>query len=695
LKYVKFYDGFLNASATFLEPNIENVVHTDLIKFSVNDLAILYTNKSYNSQEGFHIYFYDENKIFIRRDAIIGVQSGAPLNLGNWCITNNIDFNFSYIRLAYGINRELKLFIYKFDFSLYPNILEKKNYAKEDILIDKFDPYSYIPGYYNNLPDSKANDRVSAYVNDIIEFYIDTMCTSSHNDIWISSKKPMYELYPGEIGVIKALEPVFLYGYIGNTFISPNNMSENTVTGLGYALEQNENNEIIIKNNYSSGILKVYISFNFHFAGYNYGFYNYYTNNKTLIIPEINKCNRCIYEVLNNALDRDLSQFNENFFISNKHTENYNRFLTNIYITTNTARSCTIAIGLHDQRDWFVVSNTYTINLNKGKNYIDTRCYNIIIPSGYQLAYQIAAGDDYINFNGNSAGDYITERFASLSNINITPTGNTIIPLFEYDAEPLASMSSVPSNNISTNNNQNTIYYTPNGDRYRLQLDSNANIIKTRVTPLKYMAIGNSITSHDIRESVGWYASGRSMAASKAEYDYVHRLVAYFQTQGSNSIEFSQWNYATWETTANARNTTYSTLDSHLSSDLDLITIQLGENVSDTTTLQEDYIDLIKHIKTACQKAFIIMIGDCFASQTKDQMKKYACKVTGIPFVDLSMYNTLSAFKSYIGAVCYADDGSTFTVTNDGVANHPGDNGFKIMAEEILRIIYNDNTITL
>ena len=48
---------------------------------------------------------------------------------------------------------------------------------------------------------------------------------------------------------------------------------------------------------------------------------------------------------------------------------------------------------------------------------------------------------------------------------------------------------------------------------------------KTELNHIRIMFLGNSMTYHGKKESIGWYNQW-GMAASKEENDYVHRLVS-------------------------------------------------------------------------------------------------------------------------------------------------------------------------
>lgn len=50
--------------------------------------------------------------------------------------------------------------------------------------------------------------------------------------------------------------------------------------------------------------------------------------------------------------------------------------------------------------------------------------------------------------------------------------------------------------------------------------------------------------------------------------------------------------------------------DGYLSEKLDLVTIQLSENCSDTTTLEYDFREMVEYVQEKCPNAQIIIVDD-------------------------------------------------------------------------------------
>lgn len=141
-----------------------------------------------------------------------------------------------------------------------------------------------------------------------------------------------------------------------------------------------------------------------------------------------------------------------------------------------------------------------------------------------------------------------------------------------------------------------------------------------------YLAIGNSITVHDIC-NFWWNECG--MAASSADEDYFHKLSHQLEERYGN-ITAHAYNFSVWEITDHDRSETISALNPYLSKNLDLITIQLGENVSDLSDFQDDFAYLLQYISENAPDAQILVIGDFWEKSGRDLMKQNICSGGGI-----------------------------------------------------------------
>jgi len=186
-----------------------------------------------------------------------------------------------------------------------------------------------------------------------------------------------------------------------------------------------------------------------------------------------------------------------------------------------------------------------------------------------------------------------------------------------------------------------------------------------------YLAIGNSLTLIP-----SW---GRGICSTEPDNDYFNLVVKRLE-ELNGKVVAHPINYADWERAAN-RDEAFELLHPHLHSELDLVTIQLGENAANTTTYEKDLESLVKHIKTIAPKVTIVMIGD-FWDLNRNEMRKTAAKNTGIPFADLAEIVGNVKYQSVTGLECNLADGAKIVVSQ-AASTHPGDLGMEYIATKV------------
>ena len=209
--------------------------------------------------------------------------------------------------------------------------------------------------------------------------------------------------------------------------------------------------------------------------------------------------------------------------------------------------------------------------------------------------------------------------------------------------------------------------------------------------------IGNSITRHEITSY--WWSDGRGMAATSQDIDYVHQTEKLLSDKlhglkpVAETVNGYAFNYSVWETNAHDRAQTYPVMDKYMTEGggLDVVVLQLGENVSDASadgsTYESDYAELIQHIKEEAPNAQIITVGDFWADDTKDAVKKSAAEETGVTYVDLAEIQDDTNYEAGMGTMVEGDDGKEHEIEHSGVAKHPGDTGMKWIAKKIVEAI--------
>jgi hypothetical protein len=191
------------------------------------------------------------------------------------------------------------------------------------------------------------------------------------------------------------------------------------------------------------------------------------------------------------------------------------------------------------------------------------------------------------------------------------------------------------------------------------------------------LVFGNSITIHPPNSSVGWFGN-YGMAASSKENDYVNIMASKLNSN------VTPVNISAWEGSHQTFN--LSDYDKYFVNIPDLVIIRLGENVNNPYGFDKSLQTLIDYIKSKAPKSKILITGTFWTNKVIDDILKNGAVSNEITFVPLSQLDTKENL-SEIGAITTSVDGSKIKISNQGVANHPGDVGMKNIAGELIKYI--------
>ncbi|WP_395803910.1 SGNH/GDSL hydrolase family protein [Daejeonella sp.] len=191
------------------------------------------------------------------------------------------------------------------------------------------------------------------------------------------------------------------------------------------------------------------------------------------------------------------------------------------------------------------------------------------------------------------------------------------------------------------------------------------------------LVFGNSITIHPPNSSVGWFGN-YGMAASSKENDYVNIMASKLNSN------VTPVNISAWEGSHQTFN--LSDYDKYFVNIPDLVIIRLGENVNNPSGFDKSLQTLINYIKSKAPKSKILITGTFWTNKAIDDILKNGAVANEITFVPLSQLDTKENL-SEIGAITTSVDGSKIKISNQGVANHPGDVGMKNIAGELIKYI--------
>ena len=230
---------------------------------------------------------------------------------------------------------------------------------------------------------------------------------------------------------------------------------------------------------------------------------------------------------------------------------------------------------------------------------------------------------------------------------------------------------------VSSNN-----LIAPNGDKYALQINNNGALIAVPIIPKKVLFIGNSLL-------LGFSTFG--MCASDSKNDYYYYVKEYLKTFNSDVV-CNKLLGAPYEQTE-----TQSGLDSWIvdnintqTTDYDLVIIQLGDNVNNEVRnelFKTSCKQLIQAVRTHMPSARVSWVGEWYSSAQRQEIIAQSCSETGSIFIDISDLS-IKENQAAIGDIITRDDGTTFEVTNSGVASHPGDKGMKLIADRIIEKLF-------
>lgn len=209
-----------------------------------------------------------------------------------------------------------------------------------------------------------------------------------------------------------------------------------------------------------------------------------------------------------------------------------------------------------------------------------------------------------------------------------------------------------------------------------------------------YLAIGNSITMHP-RQS--YWPDAMGMGATLPQNDYYHlvsaSLAAACAAQG-RAYNSAAFNYAIWEINYGKRAEVLYLLDPYLSAELELVTIQLGENaIPDPNGFAADFPALIQYIRTKAPNAKIVLIGNFWNNAVEETVKRQCAQAYGLSYVDLSVVSvdpyitTVSSPYTFGNELAYDANGVGHHCSKDAVAQHPNNKGMQYIAQCVLQVI--------
>lgn len=376
----------------------------------------------------------------------------------------------------------------------------------------------------------------------------------------------------------------------------------------------------------------------------------------------------------------------------------------NAYVRT--AGTYSFKVAQIDQN--FLIVNTtsdFTLPLVAGYNEIDVESKNIAIPNESQLFMNVSTANVYSPdaTHLSVAASYVRDNSHPTTNPGYSGQmmydAKVLIP-FNYEVINKSPFSSLDDLKRIVNENNKEIselsttkdsvlVRSPSGKKFRLVVADDGTLSTVSQVPSKVAIFGNSLTGHSA-------TGGFGLAASNENSDWFALVKNYILNANPTAIVDRSGDMGPWEgsvTSVDRQNYFDTVIKPKLSPETDLVIIQALDNVNSSERAMNIYSDskqLIMNIKKVSPKARVLWIAAWFVSKfpSVDLMSniKQATSDAGAILVNIDGYADIPGYKSYIGAKITKTDGTTLTVTNSGYAIHPGDQGFRAIADSVISV---------
>ena len=237
------------------------------------------------------------------------------------------------------------------------------------------------------------------------------------------------------------------------------------------------------------------------------------------------------------------------------------------------------------------------------------------------------------------------------------------------------------------NNRGHVILSDSDGNTYYLGVE-NGQIVLNPTLAKNVLFIGNSLLG-----GFGGNDEGFGICASDNKHDY-YALVTDFMAQRTdgtiNKSKCVDWSFEEASSLSEAESVINSKIKPKLKSNLELVIVQLGDNVSASNldVFKQSSAKLVDTIKATCPNAKIAWVGFWFSTSAKKQAITSMCNEKGVVFIDISDMNDVAEYRDAKGTTVTMPNGSTHVVTAEGEYNHPSNNGFKVIAQRITKALF-------
>lgn len=360
-------------------------------------------------------------------------------------------------------------------------------------------------------------------------------------------------------------------------------------------------------------------------------------------------------------------------------------FLKEITTNINKAGAYKISVGVLDQYPRFIVSRTFEVDLNDGYNTKDISELKIPIYKGEQIAIGCtstlgASGESSLRYTRNTAsithelcygpdnGEWELLKTDFGGEIDLSYKVISVDSLFAAKEEVKELTARVDEQEKQINSLR--YVYDDKGVAYKITV-VNGNLTIKSMAYSKVLALGNSMTSHDYKSTIGYYGDWNWAMAStnKTTTTWTTYLKTILQ-QKSTNVQMDLLNIADWET--NYIDCDLTKLFQNNKSDYDLIVFRAGENGTADSAYSQGVSKLIEYLKSNYPNATIIMTSMFWHSSDKEAVFKAVADKYNLMYVSFGAIGN----SCLLGQMLMGKDDIMHPIIHSGVAMHCSDRCF-------------------
>lgn len=372
-------------------------------------------------------------------------------------------------------------------------------------------------------------------------------------------------------------------------------------------------------------------------------------------------------------------------------------YLKNLEIYLEKAATVKFKIGGIDQYNLIVTRQEFSVTGKKGLNIIDMSDKDILIPPNYRVFMDISGQNILYDYTAKTEKSLVQDSTHTIdengySGMTMYETGK-VIP-FSYTVSGMDNRRRINAADKKaedalkkiedTGPADEVILTSESGKKFRLKIADDGTVQSESVYPKNVLSYANSLV---------WGFGTFGMCATSSQKDYYHLLETDIKnnepTATIKKVYGSPWEHA--ENSADRLAQLNDNVLPELNADTDLVLIQLGDNINTDAkkaTFYEDAVAMIGWFKKNAPKAQIIWVANWYNTAfSYPKIVQAAAQFNNVKVCNITDLGALVENQGYIGMEYTDDNGVVKTVSNSGVASHPGNAGHRIIADRVKKML--------